>query len=562
MKTKRSNKKILPLLGSAILLLSIITGVLAPNTSAANDKIMVTDHDNSGDFSVGDEFCLGDECFYLIENADGYIRALSKYNLYAGGDTVNVSSNPDFQSQTNKQLRANQYLNGYINCDSSNRYDENLGYYVYSASVCYKSYDTKIEAIDISNRTDLINITTSDFYDIIDDEFGDYDDCLYDKEYRQDETNSWQYYTTNVYVCYSFNYEELTVKQDPQMISAHGDEKGEPEFPAHGDVYFDYGGFYDVNNNLVISEDYALEYVNNDRNYNHNIASYYLYEYFDILNQSQTIKDINLLSYNDLMHILNAINPDGITFEDDNYLSDDDSQFEWNENTDDNNIHNYDYWFTSLLDYIPDEYSWLYNTTYWLGTTWYWNTNNAHEDEYGNTGIWRDWNYQFFVDTLGDLCSVSGSCGTSIGAGLRPVITMDADLFELNTFFDINGTVRWIDQNNISNIRPNKSIIRLYRNGTEIDSAEVVKDEEEDLWHFTFLNLLKYDYDGNEYVYTVSQDNVPLYNSDVNDFNIVNRYAPIPDSPNTIDQITIYKGLGILTVTATLIGLVVLKTRR
>lgn len=334
-----------------------------------------------------------------------------------------------------------------------------------------------------------------------------------------------------------------------------------------GNVYL-HNNFYDEHNNLILSDDYRNGYkqgLDSEFSYMTNAAiSNYIYEYVDLLREKYTVSDINLMTYNDVMHILTAINPYGVTFDDDNYLlsGDDDSIFEWEEGTyDEDSLHGYSYWFTSMLNYIPEQYKWLYDSTYWLATSWIWNSSSPDTDPLGNEGFYYGLNYQFFINTQGNLCSIDGHCGQiTIPAGIRPVITMAADQFSLNETFDINGTVRWIDNNNASNIRPLKSTIHLFRNGVEIASTEVTKGEEDDLWHFTFANLRKYDDEGNEYVYSLSQNDIPQYSSNINDFNIINRYGP--DNPNTIDHIAIYGIIGSITLMATVTGFTIKRSRR
>ena len=134
--------------------------------------------------------------------------------------------------------------------------------------------------------------------------------------------------------------------------------------------------------------------------------------------------------------------------------------------------------------------------------------------------------------------------------------------------FDINGTIRWIDDGNSSGIRPTKSTIKLYRNGELIDQVEVQKAEDADLWHFTFPNLLKYDRSGNEYKYTITQNDIPQYASDITNFDVVNEYSTNtptpanPSNPTTGDNsLTIYVAtFAVLSTFITLLAYSVRKT--
>ncbi len=74
---------------------------------------------------------------------------------------------------------------------------------------------------------------------------------------------------------------------------------------------------------------------------------------------------------------------------------------------------------------MPKGYEWLWETTYW--------TRTIDPDEWMNL---------YFIDTMGDLCS-GDYCEDSIGAGLRPVVTISIDeiKYDVKTQTDGNGTV-------------------------------------------------------------------------------------------------------------------------
>ncbi|MBO4855220.1 Cna B-type domain-containing protein [Candidatus Saccharibacteria bacterium] len=566
MKIKMPKTKKLHLFGTFFLLATLIIGNISPITKAATNKIQIDDLNKDGAISVGDDFCIGNQCFYVIANDGTDIKAIAKYNINAGGDTYKMTENPDYQNQSSwihAQMR--QYADGYAECNWDSTYDSTSGTNYYSASRCYKRYDVNVVTLDISDRTDMVDLTWSQIDDIFRNEYGDYDNCLYTQAYD----SATRTYDVTPYICYKLEPKNVALKQDPEMLSATNDEQGRLIFPMRGNIYL-HGGYYTADNNLLISRDYAQKYINGHDVDDNTTISHYLYSYADSLSAEYNIKDVNLLTYNDLMHILNNINEVGAHFEDDNYLIDDDSGLHWDQDT--YNVdeqHSYMYWFTSMLDYIPKQYSWIYNSTYWLATGWFTEDNtygSPHTDEFGNEVIDHWEYYQFFVDTRGSLCSLTGACGSmTIPSGIRPVITMSADQFNLNTFFDIDGTVRWIDNSDASKKRPSTSTIRLYRNGELIDTVQVTKDDDDDLWRFHFGNLPKYDSQGNEYTYTVTQDNIPLYNSNINNFDIVNKYSDgeaIPDSPNTFDGVTLYSSAGILTIAMSVLGFGIIRRRR
>ena len=65
----------------------------------------------------------------------------------------------------------------------------------------------------------------------------------------------------------------------------------------------------------------------------------------------------------------------------------------------------------------------------------------------------------------------------------------------------------WNDLDDNDGKRPESITVRLLRNGTEIDSATITGPE----WNASFADLDKYDSNGNEYDYTISEDPVEYY---------------------------------------------------
>ena len=78
----KNRKQTTTILASAILMLSFICQSVP--VSAATKKIILNDVNGDGEVSIGDTFCLGEECFNILENKDGSVSALAKYNLMTG----------------------------------------------------------------------------------------------------------------------------------------------------------------------------------------------------------------------------------------------------------------------------------------------------------------------------------------------------------------------------------------------------------------------------------------------------------------------------------------------
>lgn len=88
-----------------------------------------------------------------------------------------------------------------------------------------------------------------------------------------------------------------------------------------------------------------------------------------------------------------------------------------------------------------------------------------------------------------------------------------------NVYTEVSGTKLWDDNDNEYGIRPDSITVNLYQNGVKIDTATT--DSSKD-WKYTFGVLEKCDSEGNEYVYTVKEENVKGY------------IAEYPEKPNGV----------------------------
>ncbi|MBF0713589.1 Cna B-type domain-containing protein [Gemella sp. GH3] len=86
----------------------------------------------------------------------------------------------------------------------------------------------------------------------------------------------------------------------------------------------------------------------------------------------------------------------------------------------------------------------------------------------------------------------------------------------------ISGEKTWEDGNNQDGKRPDKIKVNLLANGEVIQSKEV---SEKDNWKYEFTNLPKYK-DGKEITYTITEDKVEGYTTEINGYNITNKYTP------------------------------------
>ncbi|NSW36557.1 Cna B-type domain-containing protein, partial [Bacillus sp. Xin1] len=90
----------------------------------------------------------------------------------------------------------------------------------------------------------------------------------------------------------------------------------------------------------------------------------------------------------------------------------------------------------------------------------------------------------------------------------------------------VTGTKIWNDNNNKFNTRPESIKVQLLQNGKEFKTQEVKADKEGN-WNFNFKDLPKYDEQGNEYTYTVSEVKVDGYETKVEGTTITNTYKNV-----------------------------------
>ena len=89
---------------------------------------------------------------------------------------------------------------------------------------------------------------------------------------------------------------------------------------------------------------------------------------------------------------------------------------------------------------------------------------------------------------------------------------------------EMKGSKTWNDADNQDGKRPESITVRLLANGEEKDSQTVTADENGN-WTYSFEKLPKYEA-GKEIVYTVTEDAVADYTTEITGYDITNSYAP------------------------------------
>ena len=88
---------------------------------------------------------------------------------------------------------------------------------------------------------------------------------------------------------------------------------------------------------------------------------------------------------------------------------------------------------------------------------------------------------------------------------------------------EVSGTKTWNDYDNKFNTRPESITVKLMQNDKEIDD-QIVKADKKGNWTYRFDKLPKYDAEGKAYTYTIQEENVLGYTSEINGYDLVNTY--------------------------------------
>ncbi|WP_238990550.1 Cna B-type domain-containing protein, partial [Staphylococcus aureus] len=86
----------------------------------------------------------------------------------------------------------------------------------------------------------------------------------------------------------------------------------------------------------------------------------------------------------------------------------------------------------------------------------------------------------------------------------------------------ISGEKVWDDKDNQDGKRPEKVSVNLLANGEKVETVDVTSETN---WKYEFKDLPKYD-EGKKIEYTVTEDHVKDYTTDINGTTITNKYTP------------------------------------
>ena len=99
---------------------------------------------------------------------------------------------------------------------------------------------------------------------------------------------------------------------------------------------------------------------------------------------------------------------------------------------------------------------------------------------------------------------------------------MFTNIFEEPTV-DVSGTKTWDDADDQDGKRPDSITINLLADGEKVDSVTVTEDDD---WKFEFIGVPKYNDDFEEIEYTVTEETVDGYETEITDFDVTNTHDP------------------------------------
>ncbi len=230
--------------------------------------------------------------------------------------------------------------------------------------------------------------------------------------------------------CFSVSNSSVdgVVYQNKKALSAHWDEDDNYLYPQIGDIYIRADAGVGARD-LWVDESSSTKYDNlfYDLVVENGEVSRYLSIYkYSLENLGFTINNVDLLTLEDVSNIINSNNKT-IPYQD------------WYDHT--RTIAPPHYEFANLNDYLSEKEKFLYNTTYWI--------RSGYEKSNNLIGV----NNVIFINSVGGVCSsgvdqnyyVGSNCQsflrlvTTLGAGIRPVVTISSDILKYKIDKEVEG---------------------------------------------------------------------------------------------------------------------------
>ncbi len=458
-------KKILKNLSFILIIFFTFIGI----TNAAKCTVVTGTGKN-----IGDEIKCGTEYFYIIANDGKTAKMLAKYNLLAGGTIEKIALEGKYENDDDiyQDKKLQKYLiDGYYvyrvlkETDSENK--------VYYTSVLVEKGFSYIEDyFDYGNEE-----YTAYFVDTPVDDYKALESLEEVKKLISDgyivsggfKLSTGKYNGISLYKEIELPaYEDRRIYQDETAIGAHGTEEGTPDPKEVGvvtiDMYDIYGG--DLESGIEYNEayyDFSFSKYIKDTDTYEKTTLYLLEQYKNTLkSHGYNVEDMSMMTMYEMDALVKEITGKNLPL--DTWAT---ATWEKINNTILNEGSYYpSYKVGSLKELVPEDYSWLWSTTYWMQT--------MYVDNYYTSYVTGD---IYFVDTLGNICAAF-DCPTSIGAGIRPLVSIPAEdiIYTIKTITDGNGSIDAIEESASGEeitfeIKPNEGYV--------IDEIKVTKENGE-----------------------------------------------------------------------------------
>ena len=371
---------------------------------------------------VGSEIVCGNEHFNVISSKENEIKMLAKYNLTVG----NIIYKEKIEKEAGSTITDSEYCYNLSNT---------MGGTVRSDSF-YNAPGYCFIEVNIDNDTSSgWGITppaesTEDGREKCNKHIEELNQNDYGFTYEYNGMDNDFYYS---YCSYKITH---NISQNKNFISAHWDQNDNYLYPQVGDVYIKaYQGGHNVPNysDFHLVEGSGEKYDNYfyDLSIGDGPISEYVDNYKDyLINLGFAIDKVDLITLDEINNIIKGNNK-SIPYGD------------WYNHT--REIVPPHYEFGSLKDYLPQDKSFLYGTTYWIKT--------GYDLAYNPIGV----SSVAFVNSYGGVCGsgldidsgIVDTCYTylkvdsQIGSGIRPVISLSPNelMYLIKTETDGHGTI-------------------------------------------------------------------------------------------------------------------------
>ncbi len=145
------------------------------------------------------------------------------------------------------------------------------------------------------------------------------------------------------------------------------------------------------------------------------------------------------------------------------------------------------------------------------------------DDTYTITEINAPDGYELVDETITVVIDEDGNITVDGDTGSKEAVTShEVNVENTRILINIEGSKTWNDNDNENGKRPSEITIHLLADGTEVASKTVT---EADDWKWSFTDLPEYS-QGTRITYTITEDVVADYTTQVNGYDVVNNYTP------------------------------------